>query len=356
MSAEGAESAKGAEGAKGADAREQGGDGGAARAPGAYDSSPSVSNAAQGARAGNATSDKQASPAGHSYFDQFRARVPARRCGLSYARGEVRVELDYYDFGPKGVVPLLCLHDVGGTAACFFRQIGSLSSKGFRVIAVTIPLIWDVRGIAAILDRFLDNIKINTACHVWGVGLGALVAQHLASAFPQRVGSGILTNGCWSTVHFSSQMMWPLSTLQLTPRFVLSKWITDTLPSGGLGPRAAEIAEMLDFYVSQLGSLTQEQLASRMHILYDDVSAGDVTRELSQSVTFLDTLDCPDAVCPEGARNELLQVYPRARRGSVKQGGRIPHLLNADEITMHVQVHLRRLMPDFMPVSQADRS
>ena len=150
--------------------------------------------------------------------------------------------------------------------------------------------------------------------------------------------------------------MWPLSTLQLTPRFVLSKWITDTLPSGGVGPRAGEIAEMLDFYVSQLGSITQEQLASRMYILYDDVSAGEVTRELSQAVTFLDTLDCPGVVCPDGARSELLQVYPHARRGSVKQGGRIPHLLNADEITMHVQVHLRRLMPDFMPVSQANRS
>ena len=43
-----------------------------------------------------------------------------------------------YDAGPKNVrCPLICLPPVSGTADVFFKQILSLSSLGYRVIAVS---------------------------------------------------------------------------------------------------------------------------------------------------------------------------------------------------------------------------
>lgn len=68
-------------------------------------------------------------------YKSFRATVPKRRIDLEYKRKEYTFKI--YDYGPKSVTsPIIFFPPVSGTADVFFRQIVSLTTEGFRCIAV----------------------------------------------------------------------------------------------------------------------------------------------------------------------------------------------------------------------------
>ncbi|XP_057472927.1 uncharacterized protein LOC130761433 isoform X2 [Actinidia eriantha] len=63
-----------------------------------------------------------------------------------------------YDFGPKIVPSLICLP---GTADVLYEQIMALSSKGYRVISVDIPRVWNHHEWIQAFEKFLDAIDVH---------------------------------------------------------------------------------------------------------------------------------------------------------------------------------------------------
>jgi len=57
------------------------------------------------------------------------------------------------------------------------------------------------------------------------------------------------------------------------------------------------------------------------------------------NITIIDVLD--DVIIPEVVREGVYKVYPNARQATLKSGGNFPYLSRADEINMHIEVHLR---------------
>jgi hypothetical protein len=56
-------------------------------------------------------------------------------------------------------------------------------------------------------------------------------------------------------------------------------------------------------------------------------------------MTFIDSQD--EIALPQAVRDELYKLYPRARIAGVKEGGNFPFLSNAEEVNVHILVHLR---------------
>ncbi|GKF27631.1 maspardin, partial [Tanacetum coccineum] len=69
----------------------------------------------------------------------------------------------YYDFGPKVVPPLICIPGTAGTADVYYKQIMALSMKGYRVISIDIPRVWNSQDWVQAFEKFLDVIDVHHA-------------------------------------------------------------------------------------------------------------------------------------------------------------------------------------------------
>ncbi|XP_058009572.1 uncharacterized protein LOC110672917 isoform X2 [Hevea brasiliensis] len=113
----------------------------------------------------------------------------------------------YYDFGPKVVPPLICFPGVAGTADVYYKQIMSLSMKGYRVISVDIPRVWNRHEWIQAFEKFLDVIDVHHI-HIYGTSLGGFLAQAFAQHRPRQVRSLILSNTFLETHSFAAAMPW----------------------------------------------------------------------------------------------------------------------------------------------------
>jgi len=129
-----------------------------------------------------------------------------------------------------------------------------------------------------------------------------------------------------------------LPCFSLMPEFMLKRIILENFPVQKL---EAEIANSVDFMVEQLEVLTQAELASRLTLncSLGTLRPGDVTLA-PENITIIDTLD--DIALPENVREEVYKFYPDARVAHLKDGGNFAYISRADEVNMHIQVHLRK--------------
>ncbi|XP_044486202.1 maspardin isoform X2 [Mangifera indica] len=247
----------------------------------------------------------------------------------------------YYDFGPKVVPPLICLPGTAGTAEVYYKQIMSLSMKGYRVISVDIPHIWNHREWIQAFEKFLDAIDVHHI-HLYGTSLGGFLAQLFAQHRPRRVRSLVLSNTFLDTRSFAAAMPWaPI--VSWTPSFLLKRYILTGIRDG---PQEPFIADSVDFVVSQIETLSREDLASRLTLTVDAASVG--TLLLSDSyITIMDTNDY--CATPQLLKDQLRERYPEARRAFLKSGGDFPFLSRPDEVNLHLQLHLRRVGVDAQP-------
>lgn len=241
----------------------------------------------------------------------------------------------YYDFGPKAVPPLICLPGIAGTADVYYKQIISLSSKGYRVISVDIPRVWNhVEWIQA-FEKFLDAINVHHV-HIYGTHLGGFLAQLFAQHRPRRVRSLVLSNSFLETRSFKAAIPWsPI--VGWTPSFLLKRYILTGIPSG---PHEPFIADSIDFVVSQVETLSRDDLAARFTLNVDATSVG-VLSISDASVTIMDTNDC--CAISQQLKGQLSERYPGARRAYLKTGGDFPFLSRPDEVNLHLQLHLRKV-------------
>ncbi|KAK6262965.1 hypothetical protein QUC31_008781 [Theobroma cacao] len=268
-------------------------------------------------------------------YIHFKSQVPLHKIPIGTKQWR------YYDFGPKVVPPIICLPGTTGTADVYYKQIMSLSMKGYRVISVDIPRVWNHQEWIQSFEKFLDAIDVHHI-HLYGTSLGGFLAQLFAQHRPRRVKSLILSNAFLETRSFAAAMPWaPI--VGWTPSFLLKRYILTGIRDG---PHEPFIADSVDFVVSQVETLSREDLASRLTLTVDSASVGPLL--LSDSfITIMDTNDF--SAIPQQLKDQLSERYPGARRAYLKTGGDFPFLSRPDEVNLHLQLHLRRVGVEAQP-------
>ncbi|TYG77447.1 hypothetical protein ES288_D03G195500v1 [Gossypium darwinii] len=231
-------------------------------------------------------------------YIHFKSQVPLHKIPIGTKQWR------YYDFGPKVVPPLICLPGTAGTADVYYKQIMSLSMKGYRVISVDIPCVWNHQEWIQSFEKFLDAIDVHHP--------------------------------------FSAAMRWaPI--VGWAPSFLLKRYILTGIHDG---PQEPFIADSVDFVVSQVETLSRDDLASRLAFTVDNASVGPLL--LSDSlITIMDTNDYSSI--PQELKDQLGERYPAARRAYLKTGGDFPFLSCPDEVNLHLQLHLRRVGVEAKP-------
>ncbi|KAL5541060.1 hypothetical protein UlMin_042633 [Ulmus minor] len=265
----------------------------------------------------------------------FKSQVPLHKIPIGTKQWR------YYDFGPKEVPPLICLPGTAGTADVYYKQIMALSFKGYRIISVDIPRVWNHHEWIQAFEKFLDAIDVHHI-HLYGTSLGGFLAQLFAQHRPRRVRSLILSNSFLETRSFSAAMPWaPI--VGWTPSFLLKRYILTGIRDG---PHEPFIADSVDFVVSQVETLSREDLASRLTLTVDAASVGSLLLPDSL-ITIIDTNDY--CAIPQQLKDQLSERYPEARRAYLKSGGDFPFLSRPDEVNLHLQLHLRRVGVEARP-------
>ncbi|XP_022970208.1 maspardin-like isoform X1 [Cucurbita maxima] len=268
-------------------------------------------------------------------FIYFKSQVPLHRIPIGTKQWR------YYDFGPKVVPPLICLPGIAGTADVYYKQIMFLSMKGYRIISVDIPRVWNHQEWIQAFEKFLDAIDVHRI-HLYGTSLGGFLAQLFAQHRPRRVKSLILSNSFIETKSFSAAMPWaPI--VSWAPSFLLKRYVLTGIRDG---PHEPFIADSVDFVVSQVEMLSREDLASRLTLTVDDASIGPLLLPDS-SITIMDTNDY--CAVPLQLKDQLNERYSEARRAYLKTGGDFPFLSRPDEVNLHLQLHLRRVGVEARP-------
>jgi maspardin len=241
-----------------------------------------------------------------------------------------------YDAGPKTVrCPLVCLAPTSGTADIFFKQIVSLSSLGYRIIAADFPPLWSHNDWCESFRRLLDHLNLDEV-HIFGASLGGFLGQKFAEyTFKSpRVHSLILCNAFADTNVFqqrmASNLFWAL------PGFMLKRMILSNLPSYEVD---SEIADSIDFLVEKLESLDRSGLASRLTL---NCMEGYVEPQKFKDipVTIMDVFD--ESALTNSVKEDLYKCYPDAKRAHLKSGGNFPYICRSAEVNMHLQIHLRQ--------------
>ncbi|XWS38503.1 hypothetical protein CRYUN_Cryun19dG0136700 [Craigia yunnanensis] len=206
--------------------------------------------------------------------------------------------------------------------------------QGYRVISVDIPRVWNHQEWIKSFEKFLDTIDVHHI-HLYGTSLGGFLAQLFAQHRPRRVKSLILSNTFLETRSFAAAMPWaPI--VGWTPSFLLKRYILTGIRDG---PHEPFIADSVDFVVSQVETLSRDDLASRLTLTVDNASVEPLL--LSDSfITIMDTNDY--CSIPQQLKDQLSERYPGARRAYLKTGGDFPFLSRPDEVNLHLQLHLRR--------------
>ncbi|XP_074568150.1 uncharacterized protein LOC141824721 [Curcuma longa] len=259
----------------------------------------------------------------------FKSQVPLHKISIGNKQWR------YYDFGPKSIPPLICIPGIGGTADVYYKQIMSLSIKGYRVISVDIPRVWNHVEWVHSFEKFLDTLSI---CHIhlYGTSLGGFLALIFAQHRPRLVKSLVLSNTFLETHKFAAAMPWsPI--VNWTPTFLLKRYILSGIRDGSHEPF---ISDSIDFVVSQVETLSSDELSSRLKLNANVASVGPLL--LSDSfITIMDTNDY--CAVPQQLKDQVSERFPGARRAILKTGGDFPFLSRPDEVNLYLQLHLRRV-------------
>ncbi|XP_076905689.1 uncharacterized protein LOC143561506 [Bidens hawaiensis] len=257
----------------------------------------------------------------------FKSQVPLHKIPIGTKQWR------YYDFGPKLVPPLICLPGTAGTADVYYKQIMALSIKGYRVISVDIPRVWNSHEWVQAFEKFLDVIDVHHI-HLYGTSLGGFLALLFAQHRPRRVKSLVLSNAFLETKYFAAAMPWA-PVVSWTPSFLLKRYVLSGIPSG---PHEPFIADSVDFVVAQVETLSREDLASRLTLTSDAASVGPLMIS-DTMITIIDTND--KCAIPQQLKDEVSERFPGARKAYIKSGGDFPFLSRPDEINLHLKLHLR---------------
>eukprot|EP00897_Mesotaenium_endlicherianum_P000684 jgi/Mesen1/10616/ME000089S10075 len=265
-------------------------------------------------------------------YGHFRSMVPENQITVGPSEQRWR----YYDHGPKSVPPVIFLGGVGVTADVFYRQLLTLAGWGYRGIAVDYPALWTHKQWLTAFDHYLDVLRLHQV-HLYGMSLGGFLAQLYCQHRPRRVLSVVLSNTFLDTrFFFQSSGVWS-KVFAWAPDFVLKRLVLSGLHQG---PHEALTAESIDFVVAHLDKLGRAELAARLSLKTEVAAVGRLTLS-DVKITVMDSLDCVSV--PPALKDAVFERYPNARRATLKSGGEFPSLCRADEVGLHLVLHLRHV-------------
>jgi len=122
------------------------------------------------------------------------------------------------------------------------------------------------------------------------------------------------------------------------PEFILKRFLLQSLPTSAL---EASVADSIDFMVSQIDSMTHQELASRLTLnctVFEEFNPAQLPIDKSK-ITIIDCLD--EVAIPLKLREEVYKLYPEAKVCEMKVGGNFPYLSRPDEVNLYLEVHLR---------------
>lgn len=262
-------------------------------------------------------------------YQWFRSSIPQQRISIGGVNEKV---WKFYDYGPKDITPIVFISP--GTAEIYYKQFVSLCPKGYRIISIQFSPYDTIQGWCRGFDRFLDRLELDKV-HLFGSSLGGYLAQCFYQQKPSRVLSMILNNTFSDTQYYSDNSSCS-AMFSILPEFMLKRIILSNFPQGLLDP---DIAETVDFMVDQIENLNQEELASRLSLNCSPGGALNPSVGL-ENITIIDALDATSP--PERLREEVYKYYPQAKIALLKTGGDFCYISRADELNVHIQVHLRQ--------------
>lgn len=266
-------------------------------------------------------------------FAAFRSACPLKK----FAQPHSQLEWSYYQAGPASDAnPLVFLHGTSSTAAAFFYQVMSFSEKGYSVVSAQYPAYGGPDEWCKGFDLFLDGLRYRTV-HLVGAGLGGFLAQHYACKHRSRVRSLVLCNSFASTNAFALRAGTWGSLISIMPTAFLRQAMQDTLPQAGF--MEIRCKQAVDWVGQQLNDLSGEDLASRLNLNVNGSHVGPLQLE-SHEITILESSG--DTMVPEELRRQLKLLYRGASFAELKSRGDFPYLSRPDEVTLFVEVHMRR--------------
>jgi maspardin len=240
----------------------------------------------------------------------------------------------YYDFGPREAVPIIFLHGASGTAEVFYRQIVGLCPKGYRMLTVQYPAYSSHDSWIRAFDKFVDELKF-PKFHLFGTALGGYLAQCYTKYRGNRILSLLLCNSFCDTQYYSDSN--PFSgVLSWTPDFVLKRVLLQDFPEYPVEP---EISNSIEFILEQVETLSPDDITSRLSLNCTVGPLVATSLQLDQDrITIIDCID--DFGTPERVRDEVHKLLPDARKAFLKSGGNFPYLSRAQEVNLHIEIHL----------------
>ncbi|KAG8095448.1 hypothetical protein GUJ93_ZPchr0012g21104 [Zizania palustris] len=211
----------------------------------------------------------------------------------------------------------------------------TLLGEGYRVISIDVPQVWNHHEWIHSFEKFLDSMNIHHA-HIYGTSLGGFLAQIFAQHRPRRVKSLVLSNTFLETHKFAAAMPWS-PVVNWTPSFLLKRYLLTGIRDG---PHEPFIADSVDFVVSQVETLSRDDLSSRLMLNVNVASVGSLMLPDSL-ITIMDTNDY--SAVPQQLKDQVNERYPGARRAVLKTGGDFPFLSRPDEVNLYLQLHLRQV-------------
>lgn len=274
---------------------------------------------------------------GTTEYANFRAWVPRKILPVGTLSPQDWV---YYDWGPRGFdEPLLCLHAVLGSAESFHLQTLELAKRGYRVISPQLPVYWSAAEFCDGLHTFLDMLNVRRV-HLYGAGLGGFLALQFSARRPERVVSVALTHTFLSTASVDHGIVYSPSILRWLPDFLVRGAVRGLCPSG---PAPIHIAEAAEFVIRKTMAASREELASRLALLVTEATVVGRLRLSEERITWIDAAEhAASSATGTSTTDEAKNVLPNARRALLKAGGEFPYLGSAEEVSMHLVVHLRR--------------
>ena len=269
--------------------------------------------------------------------------IPRKRVTVSHVLADGKIdnkEWVYYDSASSDSAAaafpvLLCVPDTANTALAFFRQLTALSAHGIRVVAVTPAGYRTAEAFAGGLDLFVTSVLRKTGVHFFGVGLGAYLVQCYARTYSARLLSAVLCNGFLGTAHMPRTVF--THTAPMLPEFLLKRHFLAQLNADATDPLLVDLVELSTDMVE---SLSGAQLASHVALLAPPPeAAGNAPALPAALVTVLRSGNIQ--LYDDATEAEFDAAYADAKTAVLKDGGNMPEIAAAEEVNMHIQVHIR---------------